>query len=90
METVSPSNKALLFNNSNRPSNRPESAVKPRPRVRPTPLFLHLPNRDTYCLYAFLFIPVDFTKCLEAADVQTCSWFLEQLKAVSPVSSDAW
>ncbi|KAF8591003.1 hypothetical protein K439DRAFT_1328210, partial [Ramaria rubella] len=23
----------------------------------------------------------DFTRCLEAADVQTCSWYLEQLKA---------
>ncbi|KAJ8454753.1 hypothetical protein ONZ51_g12847 [Trametes cubensis] len=23
----------------------------------------------------------DFTKCLEAADVQSCSWYLEQLKA---------
>ena len=31
----------------------------------------------------------DFTKCLEAADVQTCSWFLEQLKAVSQIYSDA-
>ena len=25
----------------------------------------------------------EFTRCLEAADVQTCNWFLEQLKAVS-------
>jgi hypothetical protein len=32
----------------------------------------------------FLFIGTDFTKCLESADVQSCSWFLDQLKAVSP------
>lgn len=30
----------------------------------------------------------DFTKCLEAADANTCSWFLEQLKAVSATFSD--
>ncbi|KAF9787877.1 hypothetical protein BJ322DRAFT_1105917 [Thelephora terrestris] len=29
----------------------------------------------------------DFTKCLEAADVQTCSWFLEQLKACQAAAS---
>jgi len=29
--------------------------------------------------------PAEFTKCLDAADVQTCSWFLEQLKAVSRI-----
>lgn len=26
---------------------------------------------------------IEFTRCLDAADVQTCNWFLEQLKAVS-------
>ena len=25
----------------------------------------------------------DFTKCLESADINSCSWYLEQLKAVS-------
>ena len=25
----------------------------------------------------------DFTKCLDKADLQSCSWYLEQLKAVS-------
>jgi len=25
----------------------------------------------------------DFTKCLEKADLPSCSWYLEQLKAVS-------
>ena len=25
----------------------------------------------------------EFTKCLESADVNSCSWYLEQLKAVS-------
>jgi len=29
----------------------------------------------------------DFTKCLEAADVQTCSWFLEQLKSCQAAAS---
>ena len=41
-------------------------------------------------IHAFSCSRIDFTKCLEAADVQTCSWFLEQLKAVSPVSLDAF
>lgn len=27
----------------------------------------------------------DFTKCLEKADLQSCSWYLEQLKAVRTV-----
>lgn len=26
---------------------------------------------------------VEFTKCLENGDVQTCAWYLDQLKAVS-------
>ena len=51
-----------------------------------------LPNRNAYPSFFFFCVsfsvPIDFTKCLEAADVQTCSWFLEQLKAVSPTSSD--
>ncbi|KAF9652638.1 hypothetical protein BDM02DRAFT_3108698 [Thelephora ganbajun] len=29
----------------------------------------------------------DFTKCLETADVQSCSWFLEQLKACQAAAS---
>ncbi|KAG8812288.1 hypothetical protein FRC19_003265 [Serendipita sp. 401] len=29
----------------------------------------------------------EFTKCLDAADVQTCSWFLEQLKACQAAAS---
>jgi hypothetical protein len=29
----------------------------------------------------------EFTKCLDAADVQTCTWFLDQLKAVSSIAS---
>lgn len=41
-------------------------------------------------IHAFSCSRTDFTKCLEAADVQACSWFLEQLKAVSLMSSDAY
>lgn len=28
----------------------------------------------------------EFTKCLDKADLQSCSWYLEQLKAVSTLS----
>lgn len=40
---ASPSNKVLPFNNNNRPSNNPESVVKPRPRVRTLSLTLPCP-----------------------------------------------
>jgi len=29
----------------------------------------------------------EFTQCLEKADLQSCSWYLEQLKAVSQFSA---
>jgi len=32
---------------------------------------------------ADVYYHIEFTRCLDAADVQTCNWFLEQLKAVS-------
>lgn len=89
METASQPNKVLPFNNNSSPSSRPESAVRPRPKVRPTcsPFGCQIGALIVF-FYALLFVTIDFTKCLEAADVQTCSWFLEQLKAVSPISSD--
>ena len=39
-------------------------------------------NRLT-CVDADVYYCTEFSRCLEAADVQTCNWFLEQLKAVS-------
>ena len=48
-----------------------------------------LPIRNAYSFVSSFFM-ADFTKCLEAADVQTCSWFLEQLKAVSLAFSDVY
>lgn len=91
MEPASQPNRVLPFNNNNSsPSSRPESAVRPRPKVRPTSSFFvcQIGALIVFFFYALLFVTIDFTKCLEAADVQTCSWFLEQLKAVSPISSD--
>ena len=48
-------NRVLLFNNSNRPSNSLESAVKFRPEVRPTLLsFLFLIEPLIVCFFAHL------------------------------------
>ena len=89
VDTVSPLNRALPFNNSNRPSSSPESAVMSRPKVRSRSWSLVCPGG---MLIYFLHVPVviDFTKCLETADVQSCSWFLDQLKAVSPMFDARW
>jgi hypothetical protein len=48
-----------------------------------------LPRGNAYSFFLRVFVVIDFTKCLETADVQSCSWFLDQLKAVSPMFSDA-
>ena len=84
MDTASPSNKVLPFNNNSKPSSSPELAVKLRLRVR---LILICLTGALIVLCASQTL-TDFTKCLEAADVQSCSWFLEQLKAVSQTFSD--
>ena len=63
----------------------PESNVKFRPRVSPIAIAESHVTREELCRFAYgaLCVFPDFTKCLEKADLPSCQWYLDQLKAVS-------
>lgn len=61
-----------------RPTKPRLLAARSMRRVSRSPMFLR---------FLAAYINTEFTKCLEKADLPSCSWYLEQLKAVSPLTS---